>query len=221
MKKFLIISLLLLVFAVSVYSQNGVIRDLSGDVTLKPAGSSDFTPAAVGDTVGKDTIVSTGFRSTTIIVVGNSLITVRPLTRLSLSEIQRTSGGENVSLSLQTGRIRVDVNPPAGAATTNFTVRSPSATASVRGTSFEIDAHNLQVISGKVLYAGTNGFWTIVNAGNSSMIGANGNAWDPAELLASLLFPPAPVGANGSTQTISPEFVDPNRGYLSIDVNWK
>jgi hypothetical protein len=63
----------------------------------------------------EDTVVSTGFKSTALIEVGSTVITVRPLTRLTLTEIRASSESESLNVNLQSGRIRVDVNPPAGA----------------------------------------------------------------------------------------------------------
>ncbi|MDR2369848.1 MAG: FecR family protein, partial [Treponema sp.] len=106
-----------------------------------------------------------GFKSTALLVVGSSTITVRPLTRLTLEEIQNITGGESARLLLQTGRIRAEVKPPAGA-TADFTVRSPIATASVRGTSFDFDGVNLSVDEGLVHVAGGNGSAVYVGAGH-------------------------------------------------------
>jgi len=133
------------------FAQNGVIKELSGTVELKPAGTSDFIPAKAGDPVAKDTIVSTGFKSSALIQMGSSLITARPLTRLSLAELSSSGGTEVINVSLQTGRVRVDVDPPAGTRT-SMAVRGPSATASVRGTSFEFDTYSLNVLKGKVAF---------------------------------------------------------------------
>jgi hypothetical protein len=130
MKKFFFAFFLITVFAFGAFCQNtssmtGVIRELTGEVELKPAGAAGFMRASVGDTLAANTIISTGFKSITLIEIGSSLITVRPLTRLTLSEIQNMGTAENINISLQTGRIRADVTPPAGSKTT-FNVQTPS-----------------------------------------------------------------------------------------------
>jgi hypothetical protein len=193
MKRFLFMLFLITAFATGVFCQNGIIRELTGDVELKPDGAASFTRASAGDAVALNTIVSTGFRSTATIAVGNSLITVRPLTRLSFAEIQSMDNTENVSLNLQTGRIRVDVEPPAGART-NFNVQSPNATASVRGTSFEFDTVNLNVREGRVIFSGNAGSAVIVTAGGVSSVGRSRTASNPAGVVASSLMPPPPEG---------------------------
>lgn len=182
MRRGLFILLLLTVTVFCAFSQNsrmnGVIRELTGDVELKRAGASAFVRARAGDTLAADTIVSTGFKSNAIIEVGSSSIAVRPLTRLTLAEIQSVSDTETVNVRLQTGRVKVDVKPAAGTRS-NFTVQSPSATASVRGTSFEFDAFNLTVNEGMVAYQGGKGNGILIPAGMASSIDADDKAVDP------------------------------------------
>jgi hypothetical protein len=167
MKKALVFMVLLLAIVYGISAQAGTIRELTGQVELKAAGKSDFAVARTGDKVAQDTIVSTGFKSTAVIEVGSSVITVRPLTRLSLAEIQSSAGTDTLNVSLQTGRVRVDVKPPAGTKA-NTTVQGPSATASVRGTSFDFDTVNLSVNEGKVAFKGASGPAAMVNAGETS-----------------------------------------------------
>ena len=141
---------LVLIFVVTlVFAQSGVIRELSGTVELKSSGVASFSPANVGDRVGEDTVISTGFKSTALVEAGSALIAVRPLTRLSLTELRSAAGSETLNVNLQAGRIRVDLNPPAGTRSA-MSVTSPMATASVRGTSFEFDTRNVVVGYGAV-----------------------------------------------------------------------
>lgn len=100
-----------------------------------------------------------------------------------------------MKLYLQTGRIRVEVNPPAGG-TSNFTVRSPVVTASVRGTSFEFDTENLKVDEGQVLYSLTNGRGTRVAGGGTSYVDeTNNTVISPFVAAAELLSPALPPGS--------------------------
>ena len=214
MKKFVLTFFLITVFVFGVFSQNGIIRELTGDVDLKPAGAAAFVRASAGETIALNTIVSTGFRSTAVIEVGSSLITVRPLTRLSLAEIQRMDNAENVNLNLQAGRVRVDVTPPTGSRA-NVTVRSPSATASVRGTSFEFDTINLTVDEGIVIFSGNSGSAVIVAAGAGSYVGIEGSSANPAEVVAMLLLPQSPVG------TPSPDILSQTTDSALVNVDWE
>ena len=77
-------------------------------------------PARIGDQVSEDTVVSTGFKSTALIEVGSALLAVRPLTRLTLTEISASAGNETLNVNLAAGRVRVDLNPPAGSSVGNY-----------------------------------------------------------------------------------------------------
>jgi hypothetical protein len=186
--------LVLLLAALAAYAQTGVIRECTGTVEVKPVNSQTFVTAKAGDTLQSNTIISTGFRSTAVIVVGSSTIIARPLTRLTLAEIASSGSTETINVNLQTGRMKVDVRPPANTKT-NFTVKSPTATASVRGTIFEQDSRSLAVLLGTVGYAGSHGALARVSAGNDSTVGGNGAAADPVETSAQSLLPAAPAGA--------------------------
>jgi len=160
------------------FAQKAVIKDLTGTVELKLSGSSDFIPAGMGAEVAQDTIISTGFKSTALVQAGSAVITVRPLTRLTFTEIQALQETENLTMNLQAGRVRVDVNPPAGAKA-SLSISSPTATASVRGTSFEFDTRNLRVHSGTVAFMGKWGYQVLVQEGRASVVTASGTAAAP------------------------------------------
>jgi len=198
MKKKLVTMIVLSILCTGVvFAQTGVIKEVSGTVEIKRAGSAVFVPAKAGDQLAQDTVVSTGFKSTALVTVGSSQITVRPLTRLSLSELSSSAGTETINVALQTGRVRVDVNPPAGTKTT-MAVRAPNATASVRGTEFDFDTRNLQVLEGTVAFQGSKGGTILVSAGSTSAIQPDGKAADPIETNAAALIPPPPAGVADS-----------------------
>jgi len=163
---------------IAMFAQTGVIRELSGTVELKNAGQANFTVAKVGDRVNQDTVISTSLKSNALIEVGSTIISVRPLTRLTLTEIQASGGVETLNVNLQAGRVRVDVNPPAGTKT-SMTVSSPNTTASVRGTSFFFDTRNLQVEQGTVLFKGNRGYTIQTRAGLSTLVEADSRASAP------------------------------------------
>ena len=200
------------------FAQNGVIRELSGTVELKAPGSSAYVQAKSGDQVSEDTIISTGFKSSALVAIGNALLTVRPLTRLTLQEISSASGTETLNVNLQAGRVRVDVNPPSGTRAA-MTVSSPVATASVRGTSFEFDTKNLWVNHGQVSFKGQRGPMMLVNAGSSSRIQEDGKVADPVSIKIAGLSPQMPVGSNPSGG--SPSGEGSASAALSITVDYR
>ena len=215
------LSFLFIVTAAFLFAQNGTIRELNGTVELKDSGASSFVTAKSGDKVKQDTVVSTGFKSSALVAVGIALITVRPLTRLTLTEIRSAAGTESLNVNLQAGRVRVDVNPPSGTRT-SMTVSSPVATASVRGTSFELDTRNLWVNSGKVSFMGKSGKMMQVSGGYGSNIQESGKAADPLSVTSSGLVPPAPVGADSSgsgsdVQSSSGTMLVINIGYGTVE----
>jgi len=200
------------------FGQSGVIREMAGAVELKPAGAQAFTAARTGDEVAQDTIVSTGFKSTAVIAIGSSTITVRPLTRLSLAEIRSASGKEDLNVNLQTGRIKVDVKPPVGTKATT-TVQSPGATASVRGTSFEFDTINLTVLEGTVVFgSSSSGVATMVQGGESSFVGTDGQPVSPVEVSNANLLPPMPVGADLISTPVQPP--NPSTGDIAVTIEY-
>jgi len=211
--------LLLVSLAITAYSQTGVIRELTGDVELKLSGTSAFVPARTGNQVAQDTIVSTGFRSTAIIAVGSTVITVQPLTRLSLAEISSSQDSDRLNINLQAGRIRVDVKPAAGT-TANTTVRSPNATASVRGTSLKMDAMNMEVLEGKVAYEGNDGFQTLLLGGKKGAINMDGSAADPIGMAVSSLMPSAPEGYGDSGEKSGSPESPLSDGDVSFILKW-
>jgi len=185
---------ILLLFAVSgVFGQRALIKELTGTVELKQPRSTVWENAALGQAIEGDTVISTGFKSYALIGIGNSAISVRTLTRLSFREIRAVAGTETINVSLQAGRVRLDVNPPAGAKSV-FTVQTPPTTASTRGTIFEMGIFELWVIEGSIEYRGTSGAPVIVDAvGYSYVDERTGRVVFTKNMLLSSLSPVQPI----------------------------
>jgi hypothetical protein len=191
-----ILAAVFLILAVGIFAQEslGVIRELSGLVELKTAGSDVWVPARPGDRLERDTVISTGFKSIAVLALGNSVLTVRPLTRMSLEELDRQPGRDEVSIYMRTGRVRAVVNPPVNG-NVEFTVRSPIATASVRGTVFDFDTVNLNVQEGLVSFSAPSGPALPVGAGKGSSINeANHTVAPPVAVVDQALTPSPPLG---------------------------
>jgi hypothetical protein len=194
-RQFLLSVIFLAGTGICVFAQNGEIKELSGNVELKFAGAAEYVSAAAGAQVMTDTVISTGFKSRALLEVGSAVIAVRPLTRLTLTEITASQGMETLSVNLQAGRVRVDVKPPAGTKA-SFSVTSPSAVASVRGTSFFFDTRNVRVREGRVAFRGNHGYTVQVGAGSHSKIGADGIASGAQDNNNAELTPSSPPGYN-------------------------
>ncbi|MDR1625798.1 MAG: FecR family protein [Spirochaetia bacterium] len=204
--------------------EKAVLREVRGNVEIKAPGAAAWVKATAGDRVEKNTLVSTGFQSSALLVVGDSLITLRPLTRLSVEEILRSQGGERVELRLQTGRMRAEVRPPAGGKT-DFTVRSPMATASVRGTTFEFDTQRIRVEEGRVAYSlaagGRRG--RSVGGGGAGYVDEVANTVvSPFTAAAELLTPAPPVGsASGGPQGDNAPTLTPSGADVGLGFAWE
>jgi hypothetical protein len=210
-------AIILMLASFCVFAQNGTIRELSGTVEIKKPGASNYVAAKAGDQISQDTIISTALKSVAMVEIGSAVIMVQPLTRLSLTEISASASSETININLQTGRIRVDVNPPAGNKA-SMTVSSPSATASVRGTSFDLSTQNLYVQHGTVSFSGNRGNLQLVNAGSDSQVKTDGSVVDPLETRSGRLLPQLPVGmdtrAGAAVETVR------SNGAIIIDIEY-
>ena len=225
MKRYAIL-IVLLQAAAFLFAQNpeAVIREMSGTVELKPGGAKDWKPAKAGDKLEKETIISTGFKSSALLTVGNSTMMVRPLTRLSLEALLADREVETINVGLRTGRIQVSVNPPTGTRS-NMTVQTPVATASVRGTVFTLDPVNLTVMEGAVNFAPAGeqagGHAMMVYAGQGSWIDTDtGTAVNPltaAETKRSLPALPGQNPGQSSGAEGGPRLQSP-RGSVEVNV---
>jgi hypothetical protein len=215
--KRMVLGLALLLGAAALFAQEAVIREISGTVELKAPGAAAWSPAQRGQTIGRNVMISTGFKSSAVIAIGNSTLMVQPLTRLSLEELLLVGGGEKVDISLRAGRVRADVKPPAGGKT-DFTVKSPTATASVRGTSFEFDGIQLKVDEGRVHVSGTDGGGTYVGAGHVVKTDIEtGRTLAVAETAREDLAPPVPTGVDSTPET---KVTAPVTGDIEAGFEW-
>jgi hypothetical protein len=200
-------------------AQEASIREFTGTVEVKPPGASEWRAAKAGERLTKDTMLSTGFKSTAQLVLGNSTLIVRPLTRLSLEEIQTIYGKESVNLYLQSGRIRAEVKPPSGGKV-DFTIRSPSTTASVRGTSFAFNGEELIVDQGRVYVTGGDGSSVYVGAGHEVYSNpGTGKTAGAAETTIAELTPALPAAVPGNTAR-EPAVITPTTKDTGFGFEW-
>jgi hypothetical protein len=173
-----------------------ILRELSGRVEVKTPGSIEWIPAEADMPVEQATLISTGFKSTSLLALGNSTIIIQPLTRLTLEQIIEQQGNEQVHVYLRTGRVRAEVRFPVRG-TTDFTVRSPMATASVSGTVFDFDTVNLNVTEGRVEFTGATGSPVPVRRGETSSVNeTSATVTAPREEQAAALAPVLPSGTD-------------------------
>jgi hypothetical protein len=217
MNKLVLVAVFLLGTAV-LFSQEAVIREVSGTVEVKAAGEEAWNPAQPGQTIARTATLSTGFKSTAVLGLGNSVLTVQPLTRLTVEELEESGGNERVNLNLRTGRIRADVKPPVGGKT-DFVIRSPTATASVRGTVFEFNGINLRVDEGRVHLAGGNRSGSYVGAGHQVQTDPDtGRTGTVADTVRETLAPAPPAGINSAPETKAAPL---RNGDMDLGLDWQ
>jgi hypothetical protein len=126
-----------------------IVKEITGKVEVKLP-NRDWAPASVGLPLPAGTIISTGFKSSAVIEMDASVLTVKQLTRLTLEELFRKDNEVNTRVYLRAGTIEADVKPTEGL-THNYRLRSPVTTASVRGTRFPFEIKRLFVKKGIVV----------------------------------------------------------------------
>ncbi len=145
-----------------------VVKEVHGKVAIK-APLGQWVPAKPGMKLAKDYRVSTGFNSRAVLQLGESLLVVKQLTRMKLSELIKRNGVIHTRLYLRVGKIRATVKTAKGLRQ-DFRVRSPVSTAAVRGTSFEFDGRRLKVLHGTVSFINNLGQRRFVGGGEASVL---------------------------------------------------
>lgn len=197
MKKSYFIIVLIMIIS-GALSASATVKSFNGKVKVKLTPTSSWSRINVGDSLPANTLVSTGFNSTLVLELNNSTLEVLPLTRMTVSEVAESNDRISTELFLQGGKIKADVKRAKGL-TNDFTIKSPVATASVRGTSFEFTGNTLTVLEGVVAFGAPErqldegadpetedqGSLVAVKAGGSSqLVSIDGKPIDPAVMAA-------------------------------------
>ena len=94
---------------------------------------TSWTPLKIGSIIQKGDVIQTGFKSELILKIKNTTVTVSPLSRITIEQLASKGNKDETRLFLDTGSLKSDVKKTEDRRV-GFTVRSPVATASVRGT---------------------------------------------------------------------------------------
>ncbi len=131
-----------------------IVGDVNGRVEIMKPGSSAWEPVSTGDSLTRNSTISTGFNSRVQLKVNEaSQVDLKPMTRLKIEEAVAQSGGDQTTrLFMGSGRIRASVKRNEGSSHM-FQVRTPVATAAVRGTGFTLSPRNLEVTEGSVRFS--------------------------------------------------------------------
>ncbi|MCQ2241586.1 FecR domain-containing protein [Treponema sp.] len=149
MKKF--IALAIVSFAVFCASAlTATVVSVKGKVEIQEAGM--WVSLQKGDVLEKGTVISTGFNSEAVLNVSNSSISLGPLTRVTIENLVSTKDKDTTQIYIDSGSLAANVSGKDGKRA-GFKVRSPVATASVRGTSFVVSSSGkLTVTEGLVAF---------------------------------------------------------------------
>lgn len=176
MNKTIIVLLIFLAAGTSLFAQSqAVLKETAGKVELQePQGP--WRPAQVGMHISLGTTISTGFNSAAVLELGNSVLRVKPLTRMRLDQLLEQGGSVQTDLFLRVGKVNAEVKSVAGLKQ-DFKLRSPVSTAAVRGTGFDYDAYEVTVTDGTVYY------FNLLNQGRSYGTGEGGGSdgYDPPQ----------------------------------------
>ena len=136
MKKALVSAVAALMVAWSASAFEATVVSTKGKVEVLKG--SDWQALAEGATISKGDVIQTGFKSELVLKVKESLVTVSPLSRLTVEQLAEKASQDSTRLFLDTGSLKSDVKKSENRRT-EFTVRSPVATASVRGTVLTVE----------------------------------------------------------------------------------
>ncbi|WP_407400226.1 FecR domain-containing protein [Treponema sp.] len=149
MKKFIAFAFV----AFSVFCANALtatVVSVKGKVEIQEAGM--WVKLQEGDVLEKGTVISTGFNSEAVLKVSNSSFTLGPLTRVTIESLVSTKEKDSTQIYIDSGSIAANVSGKDGKRA-GFKVRSPVATASVRGTAFIVSSSGkLTVTEGLVAF---------------------------------------------------------------------
>lgn len=129
-------SILFCVLLTNIVALDGKVMSVRGKVEYQN-NAGVWAPLGAGDTVVSGTMISTGFKSEASVKLGASILTIKPLTRMTLTQLVEKEDTVDTELYLEVGNVKAEVNSLSNKKN-GFTVKSPVATASVRGTIFEI-----------------------------------------------------------------------------------
>ncbi len=160
--------------AAAAFGQKAVFESVEGKVEYRAAAGSAWREASPGDAIPRGGSISTGFNSQAVIALGSdSVVTAKPLTRLTLEELLAKEGAVNTDLFLDVGGLRAEVNSSEGVEH-DFTIRSTQSTASVRGTVIEGDGGSWQTERGTLVVSSSMGQQVTVTKGQSTQVSQSG-----------------------------------------------
>ncbi|MBR1639463.1 MAG: FecR domain-containing protein [Treponema sp.] len=131
--RFFALLIVLMCFASNAFSAPAIVSYVRGKVEV--CRGEKWLQLKIGDKINPSETISTGFQSEVKIKYNDSLMVLGALTRITLDEFSETENKDTVSAYLSTGAVRSKVIHTESKRV-SYTVKSPVAVASVRGTDF-------------------------------------------------------------------------------------
>lgn len=151
MKKFAILAAVVaLTAAQGLFALDGQVVTVNGKVEYQND-AGVWKPLSAGTALTSGTMISTGFKSEATVKLGASILTIKALTRMTLTQLVEKEDTVNTELYLEVGNVKAEVNSFNNKKNA-FSVKSPAATASVRGTVFEM-GDELVITQGTVQFS--------------------------------------------------------------------
>ncbi len=214
-----IVLIVLTVLAPAAWGQPAArVSTLTGRVEYRAAPGAAWQPVTAGMQLPLGATISTGFGAQATLELGAALLQVDQLTRMRIDELLEREGLTHADLFLQVGRVRAEVREVEDLQQ-DFRLRSPQATAAVRGTSFSFDGVNLVVFSGRVRMQNRFNQSTTLGGGEQSSIPDDGRPESGGDARESLLAvsPYAPGSEERTTGAADRAASKPTTGSLEFD----
>ncbi len=177
-KKCIVIAILFTCCLSSLLAFDAKITAVKGKVEIKQ-GNGTWFAAKTGGTIKKGSMISTGFKSELTLKIDGSVIVVRPLTRLKIEDIAKKEEAVSSEVFVNMGSIKANIKP-ASTKKVKFKVKTPVATASVRGTSGIISANGKLIgLTGTWAYSNNIGQESDVKAGTVISVSSEGTIVSP------------------------------------------
>lgn len=138
MKKSILSFCFIFIFAFFSFAENFTAQVTTVSGKAEVLTGTEWKTLNVGDTLKNGDTVQTGFKSSLSLKVKDSVINVSALTRMTVEQLSENAQKDNVRVFVKTGGVSSNVQK-SNNKKVGFTVRTPVATASVRGTEFSVE----------------------------------------------------------------------------------
>jgi hypothetical protein len=160
------------------------IKTLRGDVTFRPAGSTAFAAAKAGQALAIGDFLATDVDSEAVLGFPEGAeVKVSELSQVRVNEMFLAPDRNRLQLFLRTGRVETST-PPQALSRTGFSVATPVATASIRG-SHQLVTHqdgfgtHVEFLSGSGFTSTPSSMRVLQAAGQKSQVSASGGLSGP------------------------------------------